>query len=218
MSEAATKQAMRSDKHPFDWSGGHPALHLVNTLDERPSPAPVETLGTYRDLVRFVEVAELIEPGLARRLRRFGGPACDRVLKRTRRVREHVHDVLLSAHLGRPARGSDIAAISAAVQAAHAARKLAASTRSLTSQGWQPPASEAIPLHACALAIEQLLTEVDRRILRKCAASDCNVFYIDTSKGRRRQWCDMSNCGNRTKQRRWRSRTAKMQFRCMIIP
>ena len=27
---------------PFEWSGGHPALDLVNTLDERPFDAPIE--------------------------------------------------------------------------------------------------------------------------------------------------------------------------------
>ena len=34
--------------NPFEWSGGHPALDLVNTLDERPSAAPIENLATYR--------------------------------------------------------------------------------------------------------------------------------------------------------------------------
>ena len=32
-----TNKAKMSDRtDPFDWSGGHPALDLVNTLDERP--------------------------------------------------------------------------------------------------------------------------------------------------------------------------------------
>ena len=38
----------------------------------------------------------------------------------------------------------------------------------------------------------------------KCGASDCEVYFIDTSKAHRRQWCSMQNCGNREKQRRWR--------------
>src|SRR6185437_13438114 len=36
-------------------------LDLVNTLDERPSGAPVENLATYGDLVRFAELAGLIK-------------------------------------------------------------------------------------------------------------------------------------------------------------
>ena len=58
---------------PFDWSGGHPALDLVNTLDERPSDSPIEKLATYRDLVRFARSAGLIEPSIAARLRASTG-------------------------------------------------------------------------------------------------------------------------------------------------
>ena len=41
--EHDVRQAERAN--PFEWSGGHPALDLVNTLDERPSPAPIENSG-----------------------------------------------------------------------------------------------------------------------------------------------------------------------------
>ena len=36
--QEASRMSERAD--PFEWSGGHPALDLVNTLDERPSDAP----------------------------------------------------------------------------------------------------------------------------------------------------------------------------------
>jgi predicted RNA-binding Zn ribbon-like protein len=191
---------------PFDWSGGHPALDFVNTLDERPFDRPIETLATYRDLVRFAELAGLVEPGLAARLRTLNGPACSRVAKRARELREHVHDVLAAAHKQQPASQSNLDAIASAVRAAHAARVLAASpSRSLASYRWSRPTAAEIPLHACALAVEGLLLDVDRRRIRKCGASDCDVYFVDTSKGHRRQWCSMENCGNREKQRRWRS-------------
>jgi predicted RNA-binding Zn ribbon-like protein len=100
----------------------------------------------------------------------------------------------------------DLDAIAAAVEAAHAARVLTASSPTrLAVYRWSRPDDVATPLHACALAIEHLLMEVDRRMIRKCSASDCGVYFVDTSKGQRRQWCSMKNCGNREKQRRWRS-------------
>jgi len=37
---------MSGSADPFEWSGGHPALDLVNTLDERPLPSPIENLVT----------------------------------------------------------------------------------------------------------------------------------------------------------------------------
>jgi predicted RNA-binding Zn ribbon-like protein len=99
-------------------------------------------------------------------------------------------------------------AASAAIQAAHAARTLVASpSPGLANRRWSPALAREIPLHACSLAIERLLVDEQRKRIRKCGASDCDVYYLDTSKGQRRQWCSMNGCGNREKQRRWRCAT-----------
>jgi predicted RNA-binding Zn ribbon-like protein len=197
---------MGDDVDKFEWSGGHPALDLVNTLDERPFPAPIENLATYRDLTRFTELAGLIDRRTAAGLLRFDGRPGTHIVKRARKLREHLHDVLAAANSGRPARQRDLDALSAAIHAAHAARILAASASpGLTSRRWSPALAPEIPLHACALAVERLLVDEKRKRIRKCGASDCDVYYLDTSKGHRRQWCSMKGCGNREKQRRWRS-------------
>jgi predicted RNA-binding Zn ribbon-like protein len=194
----------RADR--FEWNGGHRALDLVNTFDERPSRAPIENLASYRDLVQFAELAGLIDRRTALRLRRLGGRRCSQIVTRARKLREHLHDVLAAANSGRSARQSDLDALSAAIKAAHAAQALVASASpGLTSHSWSPSLSPKIPLHACSLAIERLLVEEERKRIRKCAASDCDVYYFDTSKGQRRQWCSMKGCGNREKQRRRRS-------------
>ena len=190
----------------FEWSGGHPALDLVNTLDERPSDAPIENLATYRELARFAELAGLVEPRMAKALQRLRGPACLHIVKRARRLREHLHDVLAAIISGRPARQLDLDALSAAIRAAHAARRLAASpSGELVNYRWSSPLAPEIPLHACSLAIERLLVDEAHKRIRKCRASYCDVYYLDTSKGHRRQWCSMQGCGNREKQRRRRS-------------
>ena len=149
---------------PFDWSGGHPALDLVNTLDERPFEQPIENLATYADLVRFAALAGLIEPATAARLRKLSGPACVRVAKCARALRERLHDMLAAAHAGRAAPQAALEVITAAIQAAHAARTLVApSSPALASDRWSSPGAADIPLHACALAIERLLVDGDRR-------------------------------------------------------
>src|SRR5882757_2693371 len=186
-----------SSANPFEWSGGHPALDLVNTLDERPSSSPIENLATYRDLTRFASLAGLIDRRTAARLSQFeetGSP----IAKRARALREHLHDVLAAAHSRRPARQSDLDALSAAIQAAHAARRLVAlSSPGLADRRWSPPLAREIPMHAVALAIECLLVGEEHKRIRKCGASDCDVYYLDISKGQRRQWCRMKGCGNR---------------------
>ena len=206
MTEHHSKQGQRTD--PFEWSGGHPALDLVNTLDERPSPTPIENLATYHDLTRFAVLAGLLDRRTAARLQRLDSRSGPPIVKRARKLREHLHDVLAAANSGRPTRQPDLDALSAAIQAAHAAQTLVFSpSPRLVNRRWSPALTCEIPLHACSLAIECLLVDEDRKRIRKCSASDCDVYYLDTSKGRRRQWCSMKGCGNREKQRRWRSAT-----------
>ncbi|MBM7503709.1 CGNR zinc finger domain-containing protein [Agromyces aurantiacus] len=43
--------------------------------------------------------------------------------------------------------------------------------------------------------------------IRPCAASDCQHFFIDTSRANTRQWHSMETCGNRAKARRHYART-----------
>jgi predicted RNA-binding Zn ribbon-like protein len=192
--------------NPFDWSGGHPALDFVNTLDERPSGAPVENLSTYRDLVRFAGLAGIIEPSVLKRLQSLKAPACTRIANRARALRERLHAILAAAHFGHAVPKIALDAIASEVRRAHAARALVATeTSSAFRHRWLSPSSPEVPLHACALAVESLLVAADHSCIRKCGASDCAVYFIDTSKTRRRHWCSMKNCGNRAKQRRWRA-------------
>ena len=191
---------------PFEWSGGHPALDFVNTLDERPSDAPIENLANYAALVRFTVLAGLVAPATGERLQSLSGPSCSRIARRARELREHLYAVLGTAHGGKPVPQSALDQIAAQIRRAHAARALTSSAASgAITQCWTSPAAPEIPLLACALAIEDLLVSADHRRIRKCGAADCAVYFIDTSKAHRRQWCSMQNCGNREKQRRWRS-------------
>lgn len=43
--------------------------------------------------------------------------------------------------------------------------------------------------------------------IKSCAAADCRWAYLDVSRNGSRRWCDMANCGNRAKNRAWRSRS-----------
>lgn len=189
----------------YDWSGGHPALDLVNTLDERPSDSPIENLATYDALVEFAGLAKLIEPAASKRFQSLRGSACTRIARRARELREHLYAVLAANYVRQSVPQRALDGIALEVRRAHAVRAFApAGTSMVVKHRWLSPASPAVPLHACALAVENLLVTADHSRIRKCKASDCAVYFIDTSKAHRRQWCSMQNCGNREKQRRWR--------------
>lgn len=43
-------------------------------------------------------------------------------------------------------------------------------------------------------------------LLKECANPDCTQFYIDRSRGARREWCKMDPCGNKIKAAAYRAR------------
>ncbi|MDN4616258.1 CGNR zinc finger domain-containing protein [Leifsonia sp. F6_8S_P_1B] len=51
--------------------------------------------------------------------------------------------------------------------------------------------------------------EVGGRI-RECAADDCELVYLDTSRSSNRRWCSMQRCGNRAKVRAHRARASRV--------
>jgi predicted RNA-binding Zn ribbon-like protein len=191
---------------PFDLSGGHSALDFVNTLDERPFPEPIEYLADYTALVRFTALTGLIAPGQAKALHKPAGADHAGITRRARQLREQLYGMLTALRQRKAVPPRTVQALTAAIREARTARVLkVANGETIAGYEWQSPHAAEVPLHACALAIEDLLTGADRTRIRKCGAGDCEVFFLDKSKGRRRHWCSMKNCGNREKQRRWRA-------------
>jgi len=64
--------------------------------------------------------------------------------------------------------------------------------------GWERFIASAIP------GLLALLATRDR--LRRCENAECGWLFIDRSRNRSRQWCDMGTCGSRAKMARYRRR------------
>src|SRR5262249_12249897 len=154
----------------------------------------------YSDLVRFTEIAGLIAPAQARVLRKLSGAAPARTVRHARELREDLFGALSVLRRRKLVPSGALGGLEEAIRQAHAARALSESRDGhLAQYDWTSPRAADVPLHACALAIEDLLTKTDRSRIRKCRAGDCQVYFIDKSKARRRHWCSMDNCGNREK-------------------
>lgn len=57
-----------------------------------------------------------------------------------------------------------------------------------------------------AEAAAEFLVEADFRLVRKCEHPECSLWFYDRTKSRRRRWCSMALCGNRSKVARFRKR------------
>ena len=59
---------------------------------------------------------------------------------------------------------------------------------------------------AISLFAELVTKSAGENRLRQCAADDCGLFLLDTSRPNNRRWCSMELCGNRNKTRAYRAR------------
>jgi predicted RNA-binding Zn ribbon-like protein len=58
-------------------------------------------------------------------------------------------------------------------------------------------------LAAVAWSAAGILASPDLRLLRECASPECGWLFVDRSRRKNRRWCEMSECGNRAKARRY---------------
>lgn len=70
---------------------------------------------------------------------------------------------------------------------------------------WSPGSGTELLSTVARDAIDLLTGPYAHRI-RTCAAADCQLIYVDTSRPGRRRWCSMEHCGNRDKVRTHRAR------------
>jgi predicted RNA-binding Zn ribbon-like protein len=71
---------------------------------------------------------------------------------------------------------------------------------------WRRPLSAAHLAAAIARDAVGTLTLPRSTRVRMCAADDCYLIYLDTSRPGNRRWCSMDRCGNRAKVRDHRRR------------
>ena len=190
-----------------DLVGGDVSMDLVNTASGRSGPQVKDRLTSYDDLVTWAERVHVAGPRRAERLRRAAAAdpaAAAAVLGSAKELREVIYRVF-TADSPAPA---DLDALGRAAADAAATRRLRPSTDGYVF-AW--PDDDALDqlLWPVALSAAELLTSEDRVRVKECASESCNWLFLDQSRNRSRRWCDMKDCGNRAKARRYLARNRK---------
>jgi predicted RNA-binding Zn ribbon-like protein len=186
----------------FDLCGGHVALDFANTVSDRPSSAPIERLTDYGDLVRFAVQAGITTKTAARSLLRKAesDPASAQVaLAAARTLREALYALFFSQSAGSTPKARDVEIVDAAWH------RLSLDNDFHWTWTDGPEALDSMlgPIVESAVT---LLTAGPRDRVRTCESDTCQWVFLDTSKNRSRRWCDMKQCGNREKARRFQER------------
>ena len=195
--------------HDIELSGGALALDFANTVGGTHVRPTHDHLRSYGDITRFAVLAGGLEPHTSRRLLE----RAERDPKRAEAVyelgislRESIWAVFSALASGESPRDADLELIGDAAAAGAARSRL---VHDKDGVGWSlgSGADELErPLWEIARSAADLLTSGDHDRVKECASTTCEWVFLDRSRNRSRRWCDMSDCGNRAKARRFQAR------------
>ncbi|HKE57111.1 MAG TPA: CGNR zinc finger domain-containing protein [Pyrinomonadaceae bacterium] len=205
----------------FKLVGGHPALDFVNTVggwasdparrsgrDHRDTVLR-DKLETYSDFLALCQQIGLLPATEGNKLLRLAKEqplAAERMLKRGLQLRVTIYRLFRSVvEHWRPSPG-DLASLNDELLLAGKHEQLEAAKVGF-SWGWRGETIQLDrPLWSLALSAAELLASAELSRLRQCCGEGCGWMFLDTSRNGRRHWCDMKDCGNLAKVRRFRQR------------
>jgi predicted RNA-binding Zn ribbon-like protein len=199
--------------------GGSLCLDFVNTVggraDQRAYTVLRDKLPTFDDLLTWSRLAGLVSQAEVLRLvRRAAGNPKEAavVLKRAATLREGLYRIFRSVVDGRRTVRNDIAILERELSNARDHERLSPAAGAFE---WTWDDRDALDrmLWAVSRSAAELLTSEDLSTLRHCGGEECGWMFLDTSRNRSRQWCDMRDCGNRAKVRRFRERRQRAGVR-----
>ena len=209
------------DQPGFIFIGGRPALDFANTLGGKRGVRTDEHLTGYPQLLRWAAQAKLLGKGDAGRLAREAAQnpsKAQRAVGEAIALREALHGLFEAVAHGREPRAADLDTVNMLAAQAQAQRKLVRSGGRLVLR-WDERPGDLLPfLRPLVLEAVGLLASPDAERVRICAECEedrCDWVFLDESRGGKRRFCSMADCGNRAKQRRFyrRAQEAKAERR-----
>lgn len=184
---------------PFVFIGNHRVLDFVNT-ELVADGAPRDLLGSFADLVQWLEAAGALDRGSGRMaLAKWKGKRSgEAALAAARALRAALRRLADAATEGRAVPRATLKRVNQLLQRGAAVAKVVPdpSAGFVTRRGLRlaEPLDLLVPV---AEAAADLLCHADLSRIRRCAHPDCVLYFLDGTKNGTRRWCDMRTCGNR---------------------
>lgn len=188
-------------------------LDFANTLQWHASDNPQEFLHSYRDLVEWGQKEGLLAETDVQKLCKKAEKdpvASEKALKHAIEVREAIYCIFSSVAAGHPPEDEDLSILNRDLGRAMARSriKLARSGFAWDINGNKDELDWV--LRPIVRSAAELLTSEELDRVKECAdEKGCGWLFIDRSRNKSRRWCDMRDCGNRAKARRYYERKQK---------
>lgn len=205
----------------FKLIGGNISVDFINTVSGRfTNPFKrakrdykdfyrSDKLENYADLLAWSLKCGLIDKKAAKSLFRLteNEPRkAERVLKRAVSLRESVYRLFKSAIEGWQPETADLKRLNTELSIARRYQHLTAAKNNFVFEWIDRADARDQMLWKISVSAAETLTAKDLSRLRQCGNDICKWLFLDTSRNRSRQWCDMKDCGNLAKVRRFRAR------------
>jgi predicted RNA-binding Zn ribbon-like protein len=212
----------------FKFVGGRLCLDFVNTVGGRTTAVSRKALRNsattvlrdkivnFEDLVTWGQFAAIVKPGPARDLVRHAAaqPSNARTaLARVRALREALYRIFKSVVDNQRPHSADLDILNRELSIARTHEQVARSAGAFIWMWNHSRHSLDSVLWPVSRSAAELLTSADLSNVRQCGGDECGWMFLDTSRNRGRQWCDMKDCGNRAKVRRFRQRQRRGSLR-----
>ena len=190
-------------------------LSFANTAEWHASEHPKEKLETYPDLVKWASISGILSKKEAQELIRKAEKDPSRakaVLKHAIELRESLYRIFSEVAKGNLPAEMDMAVINRNLSRSMARSRLVHTKDGFTWSTSSRKGEMDAMLDPIVRSAVELLTSDSLERVKECADDrGCGYLFLDKSRNRSRRWCDMTDCGNRAKARRFYRKRQKNQ-------
>jgi len=181
-------------------------LDFANTLAWRGSDRQHDWLSSYANLLKWGKLVGVLSEATAHRLHRDAArrPAhADSVLRQAVELREAIYRIFSAIAAEASPQAADVNALNVALaEALTHLRVLPAADVFMWDWSGDEGALDRM-LWPVAWSAAELLTSEELDRVGECQGDGCGWLFMDMSRNHSRRWCDMGDCGNRAKARRF---------------
>jgi predicted RNA-binding Zn ribbon-like protein len=204
--ETPDSAPMAHEHTPAFFVAGSVGLDFLNSIA---TPAPetrIDWLSDGRSFLAWLKQAHLVAAEALDALQAQAMPGeLDRVAAQARNLREWFR-AFVHARKGRPLSAADLRELeplNRLLQRDDAFSQIVAHDHGQGTalalqpvRRWRSPESLLLPI---GQALAQFICEEDFSDVKACEGPHCTLLFADHTRGRKRRWCSMAICGNRTK-------------------
>jgi len=182
-------------------------LDFANTVDWHASENPVESLNKYADLIEWSAKRGIISGDAKNVLLRKSEEKpveAEAVVEKAREIRENIYQILSDTVHGKPIKIADLKGFNRALAGTLSHSRLAPNERGLRWD-WDSSSDklDSIIWPVVKSAVDLMTSGAMKRVGQCADEKGCGWLFWDSSRNRSRRWCDMKDCGNRAKVRRF---------------